>query len=251
MIAATAWLAAIATAVAALELMRVHRAFESGGVFRWATLRRDFAGAPRFVRAVADVLFGARGTWALLVVQLAAAIALPLVAHPAPAFVALGCALAIAIRFRGSYNGGSDAMLVVVLLGLGIARAGWPRVGLAYIAAQLVLSYVLAGFAKLRDPRWRDGSAFEVLAALPAYAVPPAIARLLARPAIGRAAAYATLAFECGFPLALLDPRVATVMLAIGAGFHLANAIAFGLNRFLWTWLAAYPALWFWAILAR
>jgi len=37
------------------------------------------------------------------------------------------------------------------------------------------------------------------------------------------------------------------IALAIGAAFHLANAFAFGLNRFLWAWLAAYPALWFWA----
>jgi hypothetical protein len=31
--------------------------------------------------------------------------------------------------------------------------------------------------------------------------------------------------------------------LALTAAFHLANACLFGLNRFLWVWLAAYPSL--------
>jgi hypothetical protein len=31
--------------------------------------------------------------------------------------------------------------------------------------------------------------------------------------------------------------------------FHLFNALALGLNRFLWAWLAAYPALLFWSAL--
>jgi hypothetical protein len=32
----------------------------------------------------------------------------------------------------------------------------------------------------------------------------------------------------------------------VAAAFHLANACLFGLNRFLWIWLAAYPPLlWF------
>jgi hypothetical protein len=35
-------------------------------------------------------------------------------------------------------------------------------------------------------------------------------------------------------------------MLAIAAVFHLTNAVVFGLNRFLWAWLAAFPALLFW-----
>jgi hypothetical protein len=31
--------------------------------------------------------------------------------------------------------------------------------------------------------------------------------------------------------------------LALAAAFHLANACLFGLNRFFWVWLAAYPSL--------
>jgi hypothetical protein len=228
----TAWLAAIATAVAALELLVVPRALGDRGVFAWSVLRRELAGAPAPIRVLADASFGTRGTLVIIALQLAAAIALP-------------CTIAIAVRFCGTYNGGSDAMLVVVLLGLAIASAGWPRAGLAYIAAQLVLSYAIAGVAKLGDPHWQRGDAFAILVALPAYGVPARLAKLLARPAIGRLGAFATLAFECGFVIALFDRTTCIAALAVGAAFHLGNAIVFGLDRFWWTWLAAYPALWF------
>jgi hypothetical protein len=33
------------------------------------------------------------------------------------------------------------------------------------------------------------------------------------------------------------------VALVVAAGFHLANACVFGLNRFFGIWLAAYPSL--------
>ena len=239
----TAWLAAIATAVAALELLVVHRALGDRGVFAWSVLRRELAGAPAPIRVLADASFGTRGTLVIIALQLAAAIALPICGHAA--WLALACTIAIAVRFRGTYNGGSDAMLVVVLLGLAIASAGWPRAGLAYIAAQLVLSYAIAGVAKLGDPHWRRGDAFAILVALPAYGVPARLAKLLARPAIGRLGAFATLAFECGFVIALFDRTTCIAALAVGAAFHLGNAIVFGLDRFWWTWLAAYPALWF------
>jgi hypothetical protein len=242
---ATAWLAAVATAIAAIELLVVHRALGERGVFAWSVLRRELHRAPRPIRVVADAMFGTRGTLVLLAVQLAAAIALPFVDHPATAWLALACTIAIAVRFRGTYNGGSDAMLVVVLLGLAVARSGWPRAGLAYIAAQLVLSYVIAGFAKLGDARWRRGQAFEILVELPAYGVPARLAALLSRPAVGRLGAIATLAFECGFPIAFVNRTACIATLAVGAAFHLGNAIVFGLDRFLWAWLAAYPALWF------
>jgi hypothetical protein len=37
------------------------------------------------------------------------------------------------------------------------------------------------------------------------------------------------------------------MMMALAACFHLANAALLGLNRFLWVWVAAYPAL-YWIV---
>ncbi len=243
-------LAAVATTVAALELVAVHRAVGDEGVFRWATLRRDYAAAPAPVRALLDALFGARGTRLVLGVQLASGLALPWLDHPAVAWLAVASTLAIAVRFRGSYNGGSDAMLLVVLIAIALARTqpGSPLelAGLAYAAVQLVLSYFISGVAKLADAQWRRGTALPLLVRLPQYAVPARLAALLSRPLVARGAGIGMLAFECVFPLALVQPTACFVLLGVGVAFHLVNALAFGLNRFLWTWLAAYPALLFW-----
>jgi hypothetical protein len=250
---AVAWMArglAVAAAVATLELLVVRHALSDAGVFAWPVLRRELAGAPRALRGLADVVLSYRGTLVVLGVQLAAALALPWVDHPAPAWLVLVASLVISIRFRGSYNGGSDAMLIIVALAVALARTapGLPlaRAGLAYAAAQLVLSYVVSGVAKLQDPAWREGRALPILVQLAHYRVPARAAALLSRLVIARAAAWSMLVFECGFPLALAHPTVCAVLLGLGAGFHLVNAVLFGLDRFLWTWLAAYPALIFW-----
>jgi hypothetical protein len=58
-----------------------------------------------------------------------------------------------------------------------------------------------------------------------------------------RLGSWSVLCFECGFPVALLVPSVTLPWLAVGLLFHVANAYIFGLNRFVFAWLAAYPSL--------
>ncbi|MFN0248496.1 MAG: HTTM domain-containing protein [Kofleriaceae bacterium] len=230
-------LAALAVAVAALELLVMRRALSDTGVFAWSVLRRDYTS--RF----ATLVFGSRPTLVILVLQLASALLLPWLDHPAPAWVAFATSLAISVRFRGSYNGGSDSMLLVVTLSLAVART-WPehaRIALAYCAVQLVLSYVIAGIAKLHDPAWRSGRALAILVDLPQYRVPGRLVGFVSR--LSRFGSWAILAFEVAVPIAFAGELACVIVLAIGAAFHVANAVVFGLNRFLWTWLAAYPAL--------
>lgn len=234
-------LAAVAVGVAALELLVMRRALSDTGVFAWPVLRRDMR-----VRWLADLVFAYPSTIAILVLQLAAAVALPLLDHPAPAWIAFATCLAISVRFRGSYNGGSDSMLLVVTVSIALARTSpaLERVALGYCAAHLVLSYLLAGVAKMGDRAWRDGRALAILVELPQYRVPRTIAALV-RP-LSSIGSWAILVFELAFPLAFASPIACTILLCMGAAFHVANAITFGLNRFLWAWIAAYPALLYW-----
>jgi hypothetical protein len=209
----------------ALELWLVRRDLEQ--LYPWAIVRRDYG-----------VRFAFPLTWSIALQSLLAlALLTPYACFP---WLALALALAQAARFRGSYNGGSDAMTLVVLLGLALARSFDPRLGLAYIAAQLVLSYFVAGVFKLRDPSWRDGSALAALLSAPQYRDTPL--------RLPRMAGYAVLGFECAFPLALLDVQLTWAFALLGLAFHVLNARVLGLNRFLWTWLAAYPALFAWSV---
>lgn len=242
-----AWLMAcglaLAAGIAALELLCAPRAYADDGPFGWPLLRRELPPALHGL----DYLFHARGMRALVLAQLLAALALPFWSSSLPAWLVLATTLLTAIRYRGTYNGGSDSMLVIVALAVALARAAPGSAlalgALAYAAAQVVLSYFIAGIAKLQDPAWRRGTALTQLVALPQYRVPPLAARLLGHPAISQLAGHLMLAFELLSPLALLHPIACAVVLAIGAAFHLANALSFGLNRFLWAWLAAYPAV--------
>lgn len=226
------------------ELLWVRRAFSEDGVFAWSSVRRDLvrvSGRPRLL----DALLSYRGFVCLLVLQLFLALLLPWSDQVAGLLVF--SALLIEVRFRGSYNGGSDAMTMVVLNGLLVAQLGWPRIGFGYITAQLVLSYFLAGLSKLGSTSWRDGSALSRLVSMRKYVVPQLAQRLLSNTALSRLGSWLVLGFECSFPLTLLLGReVALGYLTVSLCFHLAIAYTLGLNRFLWAWLAAYPALLYW-----
>lgn len=244
---ATAWLAAIPTAIAAIELLQVRRSWCDRGVWGWPLLRGELRRLPRAAQSLLDVVLGARGFTAVLALQLAAAIALPWLTGPWPAAIAWACVLAGAFRFRGAYHGGADAMLLVVLGGLALARCdpggALGSLGLAYVAVQLVLSYFVAGLVKLREPSWRSGAAMHEVLALPQYRPPAWARRGLGSRGLARAAAWIVIGFECLFPLALLDARAALLLGGVAIAFHAGNVAVLGLNRFLWTWLAAYPAL--------
>jgi len=56
-------------------------------------------------------------------------------------------------------------------------------------------------------------------------------------------AGWAVMLFELTFPLALLQREWLFAALLLAALFHIANACLFGLNRFVWAWIATYPAL--------
>lgn len=252
----TARLTALSVAIQAAELLQVRAAFREDGCFAWSLLRRDFASSPMWLQRSLDALLSYRPFVALLLVQLSGALALPWLSSAAWSFMLLLTVLLVCLRFRGTYNGGSDSMTIVVLLGLTVSRLAaqlhasdaWVDAGLGYIAAQLVLSYFVAGLAKLRQRTWQSGQALSQLVQVRQYVVPRPLVALLSKPWASRLTGWLAIGFECAFPAALLMGRgVAFFLLALAASFHVAIALAFGLNRFLWAWLSAYPALWYWS----
>ncbi len=153
-------------------------------------------------------------------------------------------------RFQGPYNGGSDLMTLLITACLCAARLAptekWRAVALGYLAIQLTISYFQSGWVKLLNAEWRSGQALVDVFAFTAYPVSEATRRWADHPALMRAMAWAVFGFELLFPLALLNRTSLIFALFIAASFHLANACLFGLNRFFWIWLCAYPALLWW-----
>jgi hypothetical protein len=226
---ALAWssrLVALSVALQTLELLWLRRAFAPGA---------PLAGL-------------AKGGVVLLLVQLGLCGWIAIVGASALSLLLFASYWLVIARLGAPFNGGSDALSSLSLLMLGLAALGRPGgvfqfVALGYLGVQTVFSYFVAGLAKLKERGWRRGTALVHFARLPKYGVPAWARALLARPSVALAASWAILAFECSFPYALRGERVCLVYLTLGACFHLGNAWLFGLNRFLFSWLAVYPVL--------
>ncbi len=155
---------------------------------------------------------------------------------------------AMLYRFQGPYNGGSDRMGLLILTCLTLAHVlpqmAWREYALGYLAMQLVISYWMAGWVKLVNPDWRRGRALRDVFQFSTYPVSEGIRRFADKPRLLWGMSWAVMGFELAFPLVLLHPGGMAMGLLIAACFHLSNACLFGLNRFFWCWLAAYPSLW-------
>lgn len=159
----------------------------------------------------------------------------------------VGLALANLNRFQGPYNGGSDRMGILILFCLTAAQflphRAWQELAFGYLAVQLVMSYVISGWVKIVNPEWRRGRALQDVFRLSAYPVSVQLRLWADRPRLLFFMSWAVMGFELIFPLALFAPATLFAALCVAATFHGANACLFGLNRFLWTWIAAYPSL--------
>jgi len=160
------------------------------------------------------------------------------------------CTLLISLHFRGSFNGGADSMTLVVLSGLSVAllfthNPQATHAALLYIAVQSLLSYLVAGFAKLRKAKWRSGQALANYLQKSSYDVPSVVRAWSRRPALCFASSWALMLFEFALLPALFDETALLGWMALGALFHLTNFAIFGLNRFFFIWISTYPALYY------
>jgi hypothetical protein len=247
LLSATERLSALALLLQSLEWLQVRGVFADNGVWRYALLAPEQRALPLGLSLLCRVSLPYPSFVALLGLRCAAAaLVLFLGESRVWPFLCISQIL-LCVRFRGASNGGSDSMSVVLASALSVP-ALFGRTPLAiqaallYIGVQVTLSYVIAGLAKLRQPEWRDGQALRHFVLSSPYGVPALVRRMLERPAVARALGWSVVAFECLFPLAWLDPRVCLAWLACGVLFHMANVLALGLNRFLWAWIAGYPA---------
>ena len=227
-------LIAVATLVCLIEGWALRGELAPAGPRAWRVQR---VGLPRGLRAILDPVFSERGLTLLMSARLLAAVGLLVKPDPLAVTILIFGQWAWAVRWRGTFNGGSDAMMMIVLVGQWI-HAVLPaadRYAISFVAAHVILSFVVAGLAKLRNPAWRDGSAPRLFLS--------DVGRVHHHPAVVRLAGWLIMIFEVSFPSALSGPRVAAAYVGLALVFHVVNARLFGLNRFLWAWAAAYPAL--------
>ncbi|MGB7183885.1 MAG: HTTM domain-containing protein [Burkholderiaceae bacterium] len=186
-----------------------------------------------------QLLFGLRiALCALLIAQ---------IASPWPLAALAVLSLLILDNFQGPYNGGSDRISLLILWSLTAANLiphpHWQEVVFGYLGLQLVLSYFVSGWVKVVNPDWRRGLALQDVFLFSAYPCSEDKRSWANKPAALLVLSWLVMLFELAFPLVLVSKTALWIGLSVALVFHLANAVLFGLNRFVWAWLAAYPSL--------
>lgn len=246
----------IGVMLSSLEYLTETATFRQSGLLAWDICRLGRRGScSGRSAALLDALFSGQRFSALLLLRLLLAFALCVCA--ATTWVAITCSLAILllsllINLRHTFGrDGSDQMLVIVFAGLAMYFCLTERFriyALLFVALEVTLSYLVAGYVKLISPIWRRGDAIIGVLGTRCYGAPrelrAAVRRLL--PSSSRIVCWSVILFECAFPALWFAPRpVAIVLLVAGVAFHAGVAVLMGLNVFFWAFLATYPAVWF------
>lgn len=151
-------------------------------------------------------------------------------------------------RMSGPFGGGSDYVLATGLLCVSIAHASLEAApyAMGYLGVQLFLSYFIAGWVKAKNRQWWSGEALRTVVLSSQYRVPVWMRRLSERSSLPtKFSSWATIVFELGIVLAIFNEVSFMVFLLLAAAFHFFVFTVFGLNRFFWAWIAAFPALFF------
>lgn len=245
---------AIATLLQAWELLQIRDTWSDRGVWRWDTVKKQYARLPKNVVLILNWLLNEKAFTLLLRLSIAASIAvwfLPASIHAVFLIVLFAGSWLTSIRWRGLFNGGSDSMTAIIALCLLFARlfSNYPlisRLALLYIAVQITASYVIAGVSKIRNQEWRRGTALSVFFKTPRYDSPPVmIQTLFENKTAAIVLSYALILFEFTFPFAWINSTLCLIFLGLAFIFHLLNFWVFGLNRFVFAWVAGYPALYY------
>lgn len=246
---------ACALMLQAVELIQIRRAYSNYGIWKWATLRREFEIFPRVIQWMLNAVLDYPRFLSIVCAQvgLAAALLVLEMAHPAVLIGLLMTTGLIALRWRGTFNGGADYMTLLVLMVLTIEAlfrsspaGGAVRLGcLWYLSVQTVFSYFFSGVVKIRNTDWWSGRALQRFLSSPPYDPPEFFVRLSKSRQMMMLGSWTILIFEVSFPFALYGSTTCAAFLGAALLFHVLNFATFGLNRFIFTWSAAYPALYY------
>lgn len=235
--------------IQALEMLSIApKIKEPHHPWHWQNIRDDFQVWPAPLKILLFPLISKHFT-KIIYLQIVIALLLPIFFHWGLSLGLIGLCLLSNLRFRGVFNGGSDYMTMTVLVGLTITLYGnhdplFEKIGSLYIATQCTLSYFIAGVIKLKSQAWRSGFALRIFLTQSNYLVPERLKSLACKPEPMKLASWFIILWECSFPVLWLKPQsLFFVYIAMAFCFHLGNFFAFGLNRFVFAWLASYPAL--------
>ena len=242
----------------ASETLFIRTEFSDAGSFSWNVRRLRYPwAAVSSVAGTLDLLLRYPSYIWLNVLQLGCALTMiatmfvwPFTVLPLLSII-LGIELLSSLR-NGAYGTeGSDLMQLIVLISITLYYAvSDPLAGTAvicFLAMQAMLAYWTSGVVKLQSRPWRSGIAIPSVLSTKNYGAPMLYRLLRKNPRLTRVMSWGVILFELSFPLVvLLGAKATLILLLSGAFFHLMIAATMGLNGFVWSFIATYPAIyWF------
>jgi hypothetical protein len=226
--------------------------YDVDGVWPWKIAREAYS---ERTAAVLTPLMTREATLVLFSLRLTCAIALPLLYSqgylatvPLSALLAIHCMTQLRSRWGGE---GSDQMTTLVLVS-GLASDLFPALPLVatsaalFLGAQITLSYIASGGAKLFGPLWRNGQALPRIMNHYTYGH-ARFARILAsRPSVAKTMCRSVILFQITFWVFYLLPMPFALIYPLGGVFFHANIAFFmRLNLFIPAFIGTYPCLLF------
>ncbi len=148
----------------------------------------------------------------------------------------------ISVRVKSPFSGGVEGLIFWAQVCLLLSQIEGVGVTPIYFLAILVLcSYFLAGFKKLFESGWRNGTTLEGYMKKSWYRVPRFIQNISL--CQFKWTSWAIILTQMLLPFLLFLPSGFILFSVVGIVFHLSIFYFFGLNRFFWGWLACYPAV--------
>ena len=237
----------IALFLQSIEFLKLRKLMKDDSIWSWNILKLEFQIFPNIVQKVLDFFLGYPNVVILIGIQLALSIGLIFFSDPVLIWLLFLSTTLLSLRWRGTFNGGSDFMTLLILMSLGLAGAfrGHPLaqdLALGYIGIQTCTSYFVSGFIKLKKMNWRNGKALQGFIRASIYNSTH-FTETFRRAPRAHVFSWAVMLFEVSFPLTLLNSWLCLCWIGVAVIFHLGNFYLFGLNRFIFAWGAAYPAL--------
>lgn len=250
-------LASIGALICTLEWLANSRQLKSDGLFSWDVMSSRPLTTGRGIHRWLNRALSYRPFIAILYLRMAVLVGLPFALWSGRfelPMLAIAFATTLLINARFVFGlDGSDQMTTQIFGALFIGFAVGSDVGLDialwYIAVQSCLAYFTSGFAKVASPHWRRGDSVFGIFNTRTYGFEPVARFLSNKPRLTRLLDWSAFTVELAFPISLLVgfPMV-LVFVAWGVAFHLMNAFVMGLNGFLWSFVATYPAVVFCSI---
>lgn len=172
----------------------------------------------------------------------------------APALILILVIQWLSFARHKSSNSAADQIQLIVLFGYVVAQLSpdllLRQMAMSFIAVNLLISYITAGYFKLTSKTWQSGNAMRVVLATDTYGDSKFYFNLLNKPVMFKVMAWATICFDFFLPfVAMMHPVGSIVFIVLGVTFHAGNAYFMGLNNFLLAFAAGFPSVYYLSLL--